>query len=292
MKYCIAIHFDLIVILFNHNSGLASAIARPTSVKGKRRVLKTDHLFVQSVAKSLGLLEAVGSQPRPLSLNELAKQASMDRSTAQRMAHTLAALGYLEKGPQGRGYVLGKRILDRTFDFLRGSPLIERATPILTDLQKETGERIDLSLFDDLWIIYALRRQTKRQTFFATLVGRRIPTYCSSGGRAIMSYLPDEAVDDILNRSSLTPLTPKTETDKRRIKAKIREARQMHYAISLEESLLGEIVLACAILDHNRQPVAAVHIAGSCSEWTSDKFAQRFAPLAIETARALGGTSS
>ena len=250
---------------------------------------KPDNLFVRSVAKSMGVLEAMGSRPGPLSLNELAKQAGMDRSTAQRMAHTLAALGYLEKGPNGRGYVLGKKILDRTFDFLRGSPLIERATPILTDLQKETGERIDLSLFDDLSIIYALRRQTKRQTFFATLVGRRIPTYCSSGGRAIMSFLSEEAVDDILNRSSLTALTPKTETKKDLIKAKIREAKAMHYAMSLEESLLGEIVLASAILDHNQQPIAAVHIAGSCSEWTSEKFAQRFAPLAIETARALGG---
>lgn len=252
-------------------------------------VSKPDNLFVQSVAKSLELLEAIGSRPGPLSLNELAKQAKMDRSTAQRMAHTLVVLGYLEKGPHRRGYVLGKKILERTFDFLRGSPLIERATPVLTDLQKETGERIDLSLFDDLSIIYALRRQTKRQTFFATLVGRRIPTYCSSGGRAIMSFLSDEAVDDILNRSSLTPLTPKTETDKDRIKVKIQQAKSMNYALSLEESLLGEIALACAILDHNQQPVAAVHIAGSCSEWTSEKFAQRFAPLAIETARALGG---
>ncbi len=266
-----------------------SSVANSGSNGKNTSMSKPDNLFVQSVAKSMGVLEAMGSRPGPLSLNELAKQAGMDRSTAQRMAHTLAALGYLEKGPNGRGYVLGKKILERTFDFLRGNPLIERATPILTDLQKETGERIDLSLFDDLSIIYALRRQTKRQTFFATLVGRRIPTYCSSGGRAIMSFLSEEAVDDILNRSSLTALTPKTETKKDRIKAKIQEAKAMHYAMSLEESLLGEIVLACAILDHNQQPVAAVHIAGSCSEWTSEKFTQRFAPLAIETARALGG---
>lgn len=250
---------------------------------------KPDHLFVQSVAKAMGLLEALGSRPQPLTLSQLALQAGMDRSTAQRLAHTLATLGYLEKGPGGRGYVLGKKILERTFDFLRGSSLIERATPILTDLQKETGERIDLSLFDDLSIIYALRRQTKRQTFFATLVGRRIPVYCSSGGRAIMSHLSDEAIDDILGRSSLKALTPKTETNRARIKEKVRQAKAMHYAIALEESLLGEIALACAILDHNRQPVAAVHIAGSLSEWTPEKFAQRFAPLAIETARALSG---
>ncbi len=249
----------------------------------------TDHLFVQSVAKSMGLLESLGARPGPLSLTELAEQAGMDRSTAQRMAHTLVMLGYVEKGPNGRGFVLGKKILERTFDYLRSNPLIERATPILSDLQKETGERVDLSLFDDLSIIYALRRQTKRQTFFATLVGRRIPTYCSSGGRAIMSHLPDEAVDDILDRSSLTPLTPKTETDRARIKLKIEEARSNNYALSLEESLQGEIALASAILDHDRQPIAAVHIAGSCAEWTSDTFAQRFAPLAIEAARALGG---
>lgn len=250
---------------------------------------KPDHLLVHSVAKCFGLLEAMGTRPGPLSLNELASCAGLDRSTAQRMAHTLTVLGYLEKGPNGRGYVLGKKILERTFDFLRSSPLIERATPILTDLQKETGERVDLSLFDDLWIIYALRRQTRRQTFFATLIGRRIPIYCSSGGRAIMSQLSDAAVDDILDRSPLVPVTPKTETDRERIKQKIVEARSQQYAMALEESLLGEIVLACAIVDHDHQPVAAVHIAGSCSEWNSDSFAQRFAPLAIEAARALSG---
>jgi DNA-binding IclR family transcriptional regulator len=271
-------------------SAVASPLRAGPATKAKSsRIGKPDPLFVQSVAKAMGLLEAVGSRPQPLSLNELALHAGMDRSAAQRLAYTLATLGYLERGPSGRGYVLGKKILERTFDFLRGSSLIERATPVLTDLQKETGERIDLSLFDDLSIIYALRRQTKRQTFFATLVGRRIPTYCSSGGRAIMSHLPDEAVDDILKRSSLKTLTPKTETNRDRIKEKVRQAKALHYAMALEESLVGEIALACAILDHNQHPVAAVHIAGSLSEWAPEKFAQRFAPLAIETARALGG---
>lgn len=250
---------------------------------------KTDHLFVQSVAKSLDVLEAVGSRLEPLSLSELAERAGVDRSTAQRMAHTLASLGYLEKGPNGRGYILGKKLLERTFDFLRGNPLIERATPILADLQKQTGERVDLSLFDDLTIIYALRRQTKRETFFATLIGRRIPTYCSSGGRAILSHLGAEEVDDILARSQLVPMTPKTETDVERIKLKIQEARINNYAQSVEESLLGEIAIAAAVLDAQGRPIAAVHVAGSCSEWTPETFAQRFAPLVMEAARALGG---
>ncbi|MDB5828165.1 MAG: regulatory protein IclR [Variovorax sp.] len=251
--------------------------------------MASDHLFVQSLAKGMGLLETLGSRPGPLSLADLAELTGMDRSTTQRMAHTLVQLGYIEKGANGRGFVLGRKVLDRTFDYLRNNPLVERATPILTDLQREVGERVDLSLFDDLSIIYAWRRQTKRQTFFATLVGRRIPCYCSSGGRAILSHLSEERVDDILARSSLEPLTPKTETDVAVIKRRIDQAREANYALALEETLLGEIAMGCAILDHDRQPIAALHIAGSLSEWTVEAFVQRFAPLAIEAARALGG---
>ena len=120
-------------------------------------------------------------------------------------------------------------------------------------------------------------------------MGRRIPTFCSSGGRAILAHLPDEEVDDILKRSSLVALTPKTETHIKRIKARVNEARLSNFAISMEESLLGEIALAAAVLDHHKRPIAAIHIAGSCSQWTSATFIQRFAPLAIEAARALGG---
>ncbi|MGB6009271.1 IclR family transcriptional regulator [Castellaniella sp.] len=250
---------------------------------------KQSNLFVQSVAKSMGLLEAFAQRPGLLSLNELVDCTGLDRSAVQRMAYTLVVLGYMERGPGGRGYRLGKKCLDLSFDFLRGSPLVERASPVLIDLQKETGERVDLSLFDDLSIIYALRRQTKRQSFFSALIGRRMPTFSSSGGRAIMSYLRADEVDDILQRSSLAPLTPKTITDPDAIREKVAEARTDGYALALEESLLGEIVLASAIIDRKGRPIGAIHISGSCSEWSAPDFTHRFAPLAIAAARSLRG---
>ena len=38
-----------------------------------------------------------------------------------------------------------------------------------------------------------------------------------------------------------------------------------------------------------RRPIGAVHIAGSLSEWSVEDFRRRFAPLAIEAARAVSG---
>ncbi|TCT00592.1 IclR family transcriptional regulator [Aquabacter spiritensis] len=245
--------------------------------------------FVNSLGKGIAVLEAFSSHPGAMSLQEIADLAGLDKSTVQRMAYTLLQLGYLRKGLDGRGFCLGTKVLDRAFDFLRSWPLIERATPVLNELQLGSHERVDLSIFDDLTICYAIRRQSKRQTFYATLVGRRIPTFCSSGGRAIMARLSDGEVDSILRRSDLIALTPKTLTDPDAIREEVQRARREGFSLVHDESLIGEVAVACAVLDHRARPVAAVHIAGSLSEWSPESFAKRFSPLAAEAAGALSG---
>jgi IclR family transcriptional regulator, pca regulon regulatory protein len=259
--------------------------------KNKRFPAVDERLFLQSVARALDVLEAYASEPKPKSLGEIAEAAGINKSAAQRIGQTLLSRGYLEQADHG-GLTLGRMFLDRFFDFQRSHPLIERATPVLTDLRKITGERVDLSLFDakhdNLSIVYAIRLQSKRETFYATLAGRRIPTFLSTGGRACLACLPDDIVADILARSEPRPITPKSITDMDLVWEKVREARRDGYAFASEEALLGEIVLAAAIRNGAGLPVGAVHIAGSLSDWSTGDFRQRFAPLAIEAARALG----
>jgi DNA-binding IclR family transcriptional regulator len=162
-------------------------------------------------------------------------------------------------------------------------------------MQRETNERVELSLFADLYLIFALRRQTKRQTFSSTLAGRHLPLVQTAGGRAMMAHLPDEEVEDILARSAAIPLetiptTPKTDNDPDRIRALVHQARQDGYAMAFEESLLGELNAATAILDHRHRPVAAIQIAGLTSEWnTPEEFGRRYSPLLMTAARALSG---
>jgi DNA-binding IclR family transcriptional regulator len=242
-------------------------------------------LFLQGVQRTMQLLEAFGRQPRPLSLAELAAAAGLDKSAAQRIAHTLQALGYLDRQPAG--LVPGKKLLDRGFDFLRVEPLIERALPVLHELRKEIPERIDLSLFDDTSVVYAVRLQSKRETFTATLVGRRMPTFCTSGGRAILAALPEAEAEAVLARSDRVPLTPATVTGLPELRARLAEARRDGFALCLEESLRGEITLGAAVRDAAGRPVAAIHVAASLAEWEPAAF-RRLAPLVIHAAEALG----
>src|SRR5690606_16964530 len=78
--------------------------------------------FVNSLAKGISVLEAFSSHPGPMSLQEIAELVGLDKSTVQRMVYTLLQLGYLRKGVDGRGFCLGPKVLDRSFDFLRSWP--------------------------------------------------------------------------------------------------------------------------------------------------------------------------
>jgi IclR family transcriptional regulator, pca regulon regulatory protein len=250
-----------------------------------------ERLLLQSVSRALDVLEAFAEKPDAKSLSEIAAAAGVNKSAAQRITQTLLNRGYLEQNERG-GLTLGRLLLDRSFDYLRSNALIEKSMPILNDLRAATGERIDLSLFDaeydNLSIVYAVRKQSKREHFYATLAGRRMPVCIATGGRACMAVLADEVVEQIIADSLPLPMiTSKTRVEPERIWEKVHEARRDGYAVQEEEALLGEVALAAVIRDYNGAPVGAIHVAGSLSEWTTDEFCRRFSPLAIEAARAL-----
>jgi IclR family pca regulon transcriptional regulator len=243
-----------------------------------------DRLYVQSVEKAFRLLEAFATATGPLSLSQLAAASGLDKSGAQRMGHTLAKLGYLEQTQTGLRP--GHRILERSFDYLRTDPLVRRALPILAELKRETQQRVDLSRFDDLHILYLVRLQSKRESFNAYLIGRRVPIFCTSGGRAVLARLPKAQMMNLLHRSDRIKLTPKTTTSLERTVRLVAQAQADGYALALEEVLLGEIALAAAVTDESGRPVGAIHLAGSLSDWTPEEFARRFAPLVVDAAHA------
>ena len=248
---------------------------------------RSEALFVQSVERAMTVLSAFHHAEGPMTLSDIAAAAGIDRSAAQRMVHTLRNLGYLDRAQDGNGFLPGILVLDHTLDTLRLNPLVRRATPVLQELRKEVRERVDLSLFDDLRVVYAVRLQTKRQKFYTTLVGHSVPTFCSSGGWAILSKLPQDQARDLLVRSNRSPFTPDTITDVDAIMDQVAITRDRGYAIATNQILSGEIAAGFPVMNARGEPVAAIHIAGSLSEWTVENYAQRVVPLGQEAARAI-----
>lgn len=250
-------------------------------------------LFIQSVEKAFRVLDVFSHSEQFLGLKEIATASGLDKSSAQRCTHTLIQLGYLEQDPRTSRFALGKRSLDLGFHYLRNHPLVAVGTPLLLQLRRDCGERTNLSLFDDLNLIYVIRLHGKREyPQYSTLIGRRMPTFCSAGGRAVLAHLPEGAMRDIIARSPRTPRTPDTLTDPDAIAAEVGKARARGYGFVIGESAPNELTVAAAVLDAAGHPVAAVHIAGSLAKWSPTDYEPRFAPMVVEAARALSHAGS
>lgn len=255
------------------------------AVADRQAEAKPDRLFVESVARAFRVLEAFADTPEPMTLSQLAAAAGIDKSAAQRLSHTLAQLGYLEQG--SGGLVPGRRLLERSFDYLRANPLVGRAIPVVSDLRRSVQERVDLSLFDGLTLLYLARMQSKRDTFYGYLSGRRVPTYCTAGGRAVLSRLPREEAQDILRRSDRRKMTARTIVDIKTIMAQVDAARDAGYAVTSEQLHVGEVVVAAPIMDKQGRPAGAIHVSGSLAEWAPEPFEGRVAPLVVAAATAV-----
>jgi DNA-binding IclR family transcriptional regulator len=249
---------------------------------------ENDPLFMRATARTMMVLSAFHETDRPMSLSEIARAAGLDRSSTQRIVHTLRQLGYLQRDRHDRGYVPGIRIYDHIFDAMRLNDILQPAVPLLLDLRRNVNERVDLSLIDDQRLVYAFRLPPKREVLHAMMVGLSVPIYCTSAGWAVLSLLPEEEARDLIRRSDRQRYTAQTLVDEEAIMTKVEEARQKGYAVGVEQLLPGEIAIGAAVLDSSGKPIAAVTIAGLSSDWTPENFARAISPALMQTVAALG----
>ncbi|WP_172327499.1 IclR family transcriptional regulator [Mangrovicoccus sp. HB161399] len=248
---------------------------------------ESDPLFVRAVGRAMTVLSAFHDAEHPLSLTEIARSADLDRSTTQRLVHTLRKLGYISRDRHDRGFVPGRRIYDHIFDAMRLDPLVQRAVPYLLDLRGTVTERVDLSLLDDTRLIYVSRLQPKREVPHDLMVGLSVPVCSTSGGWAVLSRLPEEEARDIIRRSERQSYTPRTLTSEEAIMAEVQLARERGYAIANEQLLPGEIGIAAAVTDAAGRPIGGVTITALLSDWTAEEFERAVAPKLMQTVRAL-----
>lgn len=246
-----------------------------------------DPLFVRAAARTMRVLSAFHSTVKPLSLTEIAQASNLDRSTTQRLVHTLRKTGYIERDEFNRGYVPGIRLYDHVFDAMRLNGLIQRAVPHLIALRDRLGERVDLSLIDDVRLVYATRFQPKRNTLYAMMLGHSVPIYCTSAGWSVLSKYDEDTARDVIKRSALNSYTAQTVVDEDAIMANVEQARGQGYAIAREQLMPGEIAIGAAITDSNDKPVGAITISAMTADWSVDGLMRDVAPPLLQTINAL-----
>jgi DNA-binding IclR family transcriptional regulator len=244
-------------------------------------------LFIHSLEKGLAVLLAFGPENETMNLAEIAAATGIGKSAAQRVAYTLEELGYLKKDPVTRRYSLSVATLGLGYNYLVVNRAAERANSFLLDLNRATKETVNLSEPDGRDMVFVNRFPTSRSTPMFLPLGRRLPMYCTSSGRAYLSSLSRPDREAILQASDRVAYTPQTITNVNELMELCEQAAEQGYAWAQGEFFAGDFNVGAAVLDASGRPIGAVSVSAPSTRWTMKDVKKEIAPLVVETARLL-----
>jgi len=166
-------------------------------------------------------------------LSDLEAEIDLARSTIHDYVQTLAELGYVIKD-DGTFYT--------SLEFLRlghKAKVIQTAwlqiKPALEEIGDETGENIWFVVEENGKAVYVDNYSGERVLYTFNAPGTREYLHCVAAGKAIMAHLPDERVDEIIDRHGLPKFTENTITDPAELRAEFEAIRERGVAFSRGE---------------------------------------------------------
>ena len=243
----------------------------------------------QSLERGLAILGSFTPDRPALGISELAQRLGLTRSTTHRYVATLARLGFLDQDELTRKYRLGIRVLDLGFTVLGSLELREIAAPHLQRLTAATGHTSNLAIRDDTDVILIDRIRGRPGRYhhleFTLHVGSRIPSYCSATGKALLAFLPQADLDNLLDRIEFQPRGPRSVGGRTALLAELGQVRRTGMALNDEELESGLRSIAVPLRSRSGAVVAAINLAIPWSPVAMCELAEQYGPVLQATAR-------
>lgn len=246
--------------------------------------------YVQSFARGLEVIRSFSARSPRQTLTEVAGRTGLTRAGARRILLTLQTLGYVET--DGKLFRLTPRILDLGFAYLSSLPIWNLAEPVMEDLVGQIKESCSAAVLDGTDIVYVLRVPTHKIMSISLGVGSRLPAYCTSLGRMLLSALPPDQMMQVLQASERTARTRYTVTDVHELAARIEQVRRQGWSLVNQELEEGLVSMAAPITDRAGQTVAALNISGQANRTSAKVMQEKMLPPLLAAARAISSRLS
>src|SRR5579864_7034693 len=198
--------------------------------------VKRERTGVQSVERTLDILESLVEFGSEVGLVEISQAVALPLATVHRLLGTLIQRGYVKQNQQNRKYALGFRALQMGHDMRQRFSLRLEARPFLQRLVQRVGESANLAVLDDGEVVYIDQAQSSRILRMFTQVGNRLPVHSTGSGKAMLAFAAPDVVEGVLRRQGLPGRTSHTIVDHDAFRSELERIRRLGYALDDEES--------------------------------------------------------
>ena len=177
----------------------------------------------------------------------------------------------IQQNAENGKYRLGIKLFRLGHQAVSHLNLREICRPFLTRIMDETKETVHLAVLDEDQVLYLDKVEGPHALRMPSRVGRRIPTYCTSLGKAMLSCLDDQEVKNIFRDQVLRPCTANTIKTLNQLLADLRMIRKRGYSIDNEEIEIGLRCVGAPIRDYTGAMVGAISTAAPSARLSAQK---------------------
>ncbi|TJW47504.1 MAG: IclR family transcriptional regulator, partial [Mesorhizobium sp.] len=192
---------------------------------------------------------------------------------------TLVTAGHATQS--GRLFSLSPRLLTVARTWLDGSSIWTFAAPILREVAARLNEACSAAILSGEDVVYVARVPGRRILSVSLEIGTRLPAYCTSMGRILLSGLPPEDLETFLAKATIDRRTPKTILERALLAEAIRKASADGFAIVDEELELGLRSMAVPINDRTGRIVAAINVSTQSARFTVSEMSEKILPVLL-----------
>lgn len=218
---------------------------------------------LEGVDRALRVLTLLGQRGDGWTLDELASETRLPKSSLHRLLTALKARGFAVQPAMNGPYLLGPAALEVAFGFHEKLDVPIMVAPLMQDLADRYNETIHLAVLSGGDVVYIDKREGTHPFRMSSTIGGRNPAYRTGVGKALLAHtLADrEAVDRYVEMyGPLVAQTPSTSASAEALNVELELTRSRGFALDLEENEPGVHCAAIAVTLGTGRPVAAVSV--------------------------------
>ncbi len=241
--------------------------------------------MVNSVQKAILVLQRLGTHEN-LSLSEISRDLDIPKSSTHSILRTLEVAGLIERDSSTQKYHLGTALIELGHQAQHELTIYRVAHPHLEQLNRQVDETVHLTILDADEILYIDCVESKKRLRTYSVIGVRAPLHCTSVGKAIMAYLPEEEQDRIIAEKGLPRFTKNTITNKKALKEELSRVRETGYAVDNAEHEEHLRCIGAPISSHGGDVFASLSLSGPSQRITPNRIPELAAHV-TEAAQAI-----
>lgn len=242
-------------------------------------------MTVQSVDRALSILELLSKHPRGLGVTTISKELNLAKSTTHRLLSSLISRDFIYQSREDESYKLSLKLAKLSFGIIENIDIRKIARPFIEELSGMVNEVVHLCILDGHEVVYIDKVESNRTLRMYSQIGKRALLHCTGVGKMILSGLPDNEINIIINETGLPKFTKNTLITKESLLKEIQLIRSRGYSIDNEEHESGIYCVAAPIYDYTGAIVAGFSISGPIERMTEGISVHQYKEHVLETSR-------